>query len=237
VNAINSHASTDRLPLATGIIGIIIMVLFAVSNFALGGVDPPKPEASAQEVANFFVDHAGNEEWGVGMRFIVFLLLAPFLLGLARHVRGDDALTGALAALAVIGAVWLLTTGTVANTFESILVYERANLAAEPELARLLNIAMNALYSIAILPHALVIGCLSYAGLRTRVFPVWLVAIGCFQVVTGLIGGVTLAQGLKWNTFTDLTFGLSFFAFALWYLLASLVMVVAGTKADWRRLS
>jgi hypothetical protein len=89
---------------------------------------------------------------------------------------------------------------------------------------------MHAFFEVAVLPHALVIVCLSEAGRRTGRLPGWLVLLGYFQAATGIVGGVALARALEGGTFFNLTFGLSFFSFALWYLAAAVVLVAAGGR-------
>jgi hypothetical protein len=225
----------DRSTLVCGGAGLLIMVLFTISNFALGDWNPPKPTASADEISRFFLDHGPTLAWAVGMRYGVFLLLPIFLFGVARFVAGDSGLARSLGVIALVGAAWLVATGTVANTLESILIFERDDLASQADLARLAAIGMNAFFDVAVLPHALVIFCLSEAGRRTRALPGWLVALGYFQAATGVIGGVALVAALHHGTFWNLTFGLSFFAFALWYLAAAVILVSAGLRGVARR--
>lgn len=230
MNQSSETQGAEQFTLVAGLVGLAIIALFVISNFVLGDVDPPKTDADAREIADFFSQ--AKIEWAAGMRYIIFFLFPIFAFGLARYVRREDELAGVLAGIALLATAWLVATGTVANTMESIMLYEGERLANEPEFARVLNTGMNAFFNAAILPHALLISCLSLAGWRTKTLPAWLSAIGGFQLVTGLIGGAALARGLDWDTFTDLTFGLSFFAFAVWYLLASVVLVVAWMRRE-----
>jgi hypothetical protein len=229
----------DRFLFGCGVAGLAIFVLFTVSNFALGDWEPPKPTAGSGEIARFFVANGPKLEWAVGMRFAVFFLLPIFLYGVALWVRHGDAVAESLSRIALIGAAWLVAVGTVANTLEAMLVFAKGDLASEPELAHLASLGMNALFGVAVLPHALIIASLSEAGRRTRSLPMPLVVLGYFQAVTGLVGAVALGQVLEQGLFFDLTFGLSFFAFALWYLGAAVVLVLAADgrmrRADFAR--
>lgn len=225
-------STRDGFGLWCGIAGVAAMVLFVVSNFALGDWDPPLPSASASEIADFFVGEGAKLEWAVGIRYVVFVLLAILLYGVARHVQGTDRLAGSFSRLALVGTAWLVATGTVANTLEAILIYQRDELASQPDLARLASLGMNALFGAAILPHVLIIGSLSWAALRTKTLPVLLIFLGGFQVATGLLGGAALVRTFPHDPFFNLTFGLSFFAFALWYLGSSLVLIVASSRAQ-----
>jgi hypothetical protein len=165
------------------------------------------------------------------MRYLVFLLLPIFLYGVALRVAGNQVVSKSLARIALIGVAWLVATGTVANTLESILIFARGDLATEPELAHLSSLGMNALFGIAVLPHALVIGALSEAGRRTRTLPLPLVVLGYFQAITGILGGIALGRALEHGWFFNLTFGLSFFAFALWYLAAAVLLLTTRPVA------
>jgi hypothetical protein len=230
-----SPKSGDRLLLGCGIAGLAVIVLFVVSNFALGDWEPPEPAASSTEISRFFADNGARLEWAVGMRYLVFFLLPIFLYGVVLSVQGADQVAKSLSRIALIGTAWLVAVGTVANTLESMLIYTRANLGSEPQFAHLSSLGMNALFGIAIIPHALIIGALSEAGRRTRTLPLPLIVLGYFQAVTGLIGGVALGQALDQGWFFNLTFGLSFFAFALWYLGAALVLVTGALRHKAKR--
>jgi hypothetical protein len=220
----------DGLLLCCGFAGLAAIVLFAISNFALGDWAPPEPSASPTEISRFFVDNGPRLAWAVGMRYLVFFLLAIFLYGVALWVQDAEPVARSLSRIALIGTAWLVAVGTVANTLESMLIYARGDLASEPQLAHVSSLGMNALFDIAIIPHALVIGALSEAGRRTKTLPLPLVILGYFQAVTGLIGGAALGQALEHGWFFNLTFGLSFFAFALWYLGAALVLVFGARQ-------
>lgn len=222
----------DRFIFGCGLAGLAVFVLFTISNFALGDWQPPEPSASPAEIARFFVANGSKLEWAVGMRYAVFFLLPIFLYGVSLWVRGGDGSAESLSRLALIGVTWLVATGTVANTLESMLIFAKSDLASQPDLAHLSSLGMNALFQAAILPHALVIASLSEAGRRTRTLPKPLVLLGYFQAVTGVLGAVALGQTLDQGLFFKLTFGLSFFAFALWYLGAAVVLVLAvGQRA------
>jgi hypothetical protein len=225
-----SRVAVDRLLLGCGLAGLAAMVLFAVSNFVLGDWAPPEPSARPSEIARFFVDNGPRLEWAVGMRYLVLFLLPIFLYGVALWVQGAEPVARSLSRIALIGTAWLVAVGSVANTLEAMLVYARSDLASEQQFAHVSSLGMNALFGIAIIPHALIIGGLSEAGRRTKTLPLPLVILGYFQAVTGLIGGAALGRALEHGWFFNLTFGLSFFAFALWYVGAALVLVHGTTK-------
>jgi hypothetical protein len=220
----------DRFLLGCGLAGLAVIVLFSVSNFALGDWAPPEPSASPTEISHFFNDNGSRLELAVGMRYLVFFLLPIFLYGVALWVRGTEPIAKALSRIALIGTAWLVAVGSVANTLESMLIYARQDLASEPQLTHVSSLGMNALFGIAVIPHALIIGGLSEAGRRTKTLPLPLVILGYFQAVTGLVGGAGLGRALEHGWFFNLTFGLSFFAFALWYLGAALVLVVGASR-------
>lgn len=69
---------------------------------------------------------------------------------------------------------------------------------------------MNGLFLAAILPHALIIGSLSLAGLRTKTLPVLLIILGGFQAVAGALGAFALPQTFEQGPHFYATFGLSF---------------------------
>lgn len=215
-----------------GVGGVAAMMLFVIANFALGDFEPPPPSSSGSEVAEFFAESGSKIEWAAGLRFVIFLLLAFLLYGVARHVQGKDRVAGAFSRLALMGTVWLLAVGTVANTFESILVFESAGLGSQPELARLANLAMNGLFQASIVAHIVIIGCLSLAALRTKKLPPLLIGLGGFQVITGLLGAVGLAATFSMGWFFYVTFGVSFVAFALWYLWAGIVLIVESRRVS-----
>jgi hypothetical protein len=222
--------TVDRFLLGCGLAGLAVIVLFAVSNFALGDWAPPEPSASPAEISRFFLVNGPRLEWAVGMRYLVFFLLPIFLYGVSLWVRGAEPVARSLSRIALIGTAWLVAAGSVANTLESMLIYARGDLVSEPQLAHVSALGMNALFGIAVVPHALIIGGLSEAGRRTKTLPLPLVILGYFQAVTGLIGGAALGRALEHGWFFNLSFGLSFFAFALWYLGAALVLVLGASK-------
>ncbi len=221
----------DRITLITGLIGLVITALAFVINVIVVGLDGPGPNASAAEFGEFVDDNARALEIDAGQRFLVFLLFVPFIVGLTRHVAGEDERVRVLAPIALIGAAWVAATGTIANTLYSIAIFEGERLTTEPELARLLNLAQYALFSAAVLPHALIIGSFSTAGLRTKTLPTWLAVVGYLQVCTALVAAVTLARALEGRSASEAAAGLATVGFALWYLLVSGLLIAAW----WRR--
>jgi hypothetical protein len=233
-DAADEQRDRDRFLFTCGLAGLASIVLFTISNFALGDWQPPKPSASPAEIARFYLAHGAKLEWAVGMRYAVFLLLPTFLYGVALYVRDRDPIAQALSQVALIGVAWLVATGMIANTLEAMLIFAKGDLASQPEFAHLSSLGSNALFGVAVLPHALVIGSLSEAGRRTSTLPMALVVLGYFQAITGVLGAVALGQALRQGLFFDLTFGLSFFAFALWYLGAAVTLVLATRRAAGR---
>lgn len=226
-------AEADRFTFVAGIVGIVLILGFVVSNFGLADVPNwPANDATADELADFFSTRAGKLQWEAGLRFMELFLLPFFAIGVARHVRGNRTDTRMLAAVALIGQVWLMATGLAANSFESVLIFQADELSAEPEFARAMFLSMTVLFAIAVLPWALTILCFSEAGRRTRTLPrsIWLV--GYVQAATGVISGAMLTQTLEDNLAAAAGF-VAFLAFALWVLLVAIHLL---RSSRWRHL-
>jgi hypothetical protein len=224
----------DRSALVAGVTGLVIIVAFSISNFVLADIpDWPNADASADEIADFFGERSRRLQWESGLRYLEFALVPFFAVGVARHVRGARADTNFLTTVALMSQVWLIATGTGANTFESLLIYRADDLANQPELTQTMFLAMTGLFAVALLPWAVTIFCLSEAGRRTRTLPrpVWI--IGYVQAIAGTVAAVAVVQLLEDGPVAAAEL-VAFLGFALWILLVTVHLLRAARSATTR---
>jgi hypothetical protein len=235
----SDNAGSDRGTLATGVLGLLIAAVGLTANAITGGLDVPSLDAPGEEIAAYADRYSTQLAWDVGLRFLIlFALFLPFCLGMARHVAGGDELSGWLARIPPLAAIWLAAVGGTANTLEAVAVFDHERLAASPELARLLYMLTGAFFLLALLPHATVVLSLSEAGRRSGRLPLWLCAGGYAVGGISFVAVLTLPQaGGELDASPAGMLALSAFAgTTLWYLLASLVLVVSWLRSPARSL-
>ena len=224
----------DRGTLATGVAGLLITALGVTANAVSGGLELPPPDAGGGELVEFVRAHETGLRWDVALRYVIlFALFVPFVVGLKRHVQGGDEIARHLANIAALAAVWLVATGGTANTLEAVVVFDHERLAAEPGVARLLNLLIGSFFLLTLFPHAAVIGSLSEAGRRTGALPLWLCLLGFAQVAASL-GAVLLlpeSGGYVDSSIAGVLAGVGFIGSGLWYGAAGVVLVVAWVRS------
>lgn len=230
--------STDRSrstneTLATGVaLVIMIAATFIVSGFA-GGDSAPGPDATTAEIAAFLRDYRAGLQWDLALRFFILaVLFLPISIGLSRHVRGGDR-TWFLPRMVPYLAVWLMAVGAIANTVLGMLLFEGDRLLDEPAVARILLLAITALFLLAMLPHGAIIGVVSEAGRRTGTLPIWLCGLGYLVSLACLLAvlAMPLSLGFVDSSAPGVAAGIAYAANGPWYLITGIVLVVQG----WRR--
>jgi hypothetical protein len=235
----SDNGGIDRGTLATGVLGLLIAAVGLTANAISGGLDVPPLDAPGEEIAAFADKYSTQLAWDVGLRFVIlFALFLPFCLGMSRHVRGGDELAGWVARVPPLAAIWLAAVGGTANTLEAIAVFDHERLAASPELARLLYILTGAFYLLTLLPHAAVVGSLSEAARRTGRLPLWLCVGGYAVVAVSFVAVLTMphSAGQLDSSLAGVVAVSAFAGVTLWYLLASIVLVVWWVRSPARSL-
>ena len=226
------HAHRSSGTLATGVALVIMMVsTFIVNGFA-GGDSAPGPDATTEEIVTFLRHYRAGLQWDLALRFFILaVLFLPVGIGLARHVRGGER-TWLLPRMIPHLAVWLMAVGAIANTVQGMLLFEGDRLLDEPAVARILLLAITALYLLAMLPHGAIIGVVSEAGRRTRTLPIWLSGLGYLVSVVCLFAVLTmpLSLGFVDSSAPGVAAGVAYGAIGPWYLITGIVLIVKARR-------
>jgi len=205
--------------------GIGAIVLFAVGFFVIP--EPPDPDATAGEVAGYFVEEQDGIQVGAAFLAASGLALLWFLATLTAVMRRAE--SGPRLSSTVFGAGVIAIGSFLAGvTALAVGAYRPANMQASPELAQALldfdRLAVG-VGSLVLAGFFLAIGVLS---LREKALPGWL-------GWTALVAALLVAFGIGSIFSTDgvfaadgvLGFWAGLVAFAAWILAASITLVEA----------
>jgi len=212
----------DRSGRWAAVSGFLFVALSVAGTIAIGN-QPDNSKKDAVQTLTAYFSKSSNQN-RAGLAYVLLLLslffFLWFLAGLRTRLRGSEAEPGSLSTLAVAGGVMFASLAAGAAIFSTAV---GTNLSY----ADAYKLDPNEAILFQSLGYALLVGALLGAGVlmfstwalarRTRAVPVWLAWVGF------VFGIATL--GLFFTAFFTIL------AFALWVLLASVVMLMPGSAA------
>ena len=209
-------AMWDKLAAAGGIIGV---VLFVVAIFIVG--EPPRTNADAALVADFFQDNRDQVLWALFLQGLGVVAVIWFIGALGAAMR--DAGEGRLAAVMGIAfAITVSIAGTAALVRGSLAfsIAEDADSGIAQSLFQLSGYMDNASNVIAAGVYLAVAG----AVVRTGLINIW------WGWVSGLIGLWAIVGATAWNRdgiwSPDEAGLVSFIVFLVWVLVTSILLTM-----------
>jgi len=209
-------ATWDKLAAAGGIIGV---ALFVVAIFIFG--EPPRTNADAASVADFFQDNRDQVLWALFLQGLGVVAVIWFIGALGAAMR--DAGEGRLAAVMGIAfAITVSIAGTAALVRGSLAfsIAEDADSGIAQSLFQLSGYMDNASNVIAAGVYLAVAG----AVVRTGLINIW------WGWVSGLIGLWAIVGATAWNRdgiwSPDEAGLVSFIVFLVWVLVTSILLTM-----------
>jgi hypothetical protein len=202
--------------------GVVFVVLNIVSFIAAGS--PPSRDASAADIAKYFVDN----ETGIKVGAIVFaisLLFGLWWIGSVWRVISRLEPSGPrLAVIAVLGFVMSGAMAAVAQAFFTAPALRIESLGATGEFVFVLGNVMFGMITVTTAGHTLALGALA---LWTKFVPVWLGYIAFVSAAAGLLGaGAAGSESGIWGIFAVV----GFLLWLLWVLIASILLYRSSAK-------
>lgn len=197
----------------------VFLVLLLLGALAVGADSVPSSAAPAADIASFFANHRQGHILNMSLATLGgFFFYPAFVATLWSALRRSEGEGGTYSTLALLGGLGLLPPLLV-----QAVAWGAAAVPAQvdPSAARALFDVGNLAFAVVPFPIALVIGATSMVGLRTALLPRWLALSGVTLAVVLVVTGVA-APGLVAAP--------GFFAFGLWMLLVSALLVRAARR-------
>jgi hypothetical protein len=209
--------SVERLAAATG--GAFV-VLFIAAFFSVTASPPDHGDPSAKFVAYYTDHHTGGKISSI-LFGLALVALLWFLGSVARALR--DAGEPRLAAVAHGSGVATVSVAAVIGAVQASLYYAVASDA--PGAVKAFWDVLIVLETLIGFPVAALVGAVSVAAWRSRLFPVWFAALGGVAALVALVGGGALkAKGFY---SPEGAYGLiSLIVFLAWTLVTSVLLVM-----------
>jgi hypothetical protein len=201
--------------------GIIFVVLSLVAGLMPG--TPPKTGDSAVKIADFIADKGDRLRWAGYLGALAVVALFWFLGGVWRVLRRAEGGNPRLTVVAVIGAVFASVMATLGGLGLAVLGITGAAGAGGPQTTRFLYILSTNVTVATVFGMAVFIAAFSVVILRTGFLPKVLGWIGALIALLAIASGGIVASTR--DVFFDLSFG-AFFAFSLWLLVVSVMMLL-----------
>ena len=207
-----------------GVAGLLTALTALTLNFLLVA---PAPEFNAPvgEIASYVAEHADGLALSNRLRYVVYLFLVFFGVGLYRLVvglgQGDD---GAWATIGLLGTIWIAAAGTVANSVEAAGIWQAHSAAEQPQLLIAIWGISGALFIAVQLGWGSLMLGFSVAGRLTGMMPLWLVGLGIVSAATCFVGAIGVLSVMR-GGWVELPAFASFALFSVWVAATSILML------------
>jgi hypothetical protein len=201
--------------------GIVFVVLTLVAGLMPG--TPPKTGDSAAKIAEFVTDKSGELRWAAYLGGLAIVAFFWFLGGVWRVLRRAEGGNPRLTVVAVIGAVFASVMGTLGGLELAVLGITGVAGAGGTKTTRFLYILSTNVAVATVFGMAVFVGAFSAVILRSGFLPKVLGWIGAVIALLAIASGGIVASTR--DVFFDLSFG-AFFAFSLWLLVVSVMMLL-----------
>ena len=189
------------------LIGAVVYLLEWVAIFAAGDSGPVLPGTSVTDTVQTYADGAGGQAWMAGWFSLVLIGRIALAVGIrdafrrfARQLPFADLAVGAM----VVSVILEIATYAVAGGAGYL-----ADNAGDPTAIVALDAAAAWLNLVIFAPIGVFLAAMSWAMLRSRLFPAWMSWLGLVAGGVGMAGGVLNAPAYGTGGFYDLSDGLS----------------------------
>jgi hypothetical protein len=216
----------ERLGAATGIVSVLLFV----GAFAVAPESPEIGTATDQEIRSYFVDHSMDLRLSVVLVAASSLFLLWFLGSLRARLVAAEGAPGRLAPIAfgaglLTVATYLVTAGQLVEGVGSSAKMATYDAATLRSILITSELAWGAV-GVGTLTRAALLGAASLVALRFGGLPKWLGWVGALFAAGSFVGIFTLLGANPTEDGPlDTVWFLSWLAFNLWVLLASIVLV------------
>lgn len=205
----------DRIAASTGILAVVILAV----GFSTSGANPSW-SASGSSIAH---DYASHRDSGLTSVIIVGIGLMALIwfaatLGSVLRANGEDR----LGLVVVAGAATFVSIFAIAGVVQWTLFYGSAG--GDPLLTKALFQMQSLAASLAFLPLALMVFAFALATARSKILPVWSVAISALAALIIVIGVGTVAQSDFFSPNGGYIF-IALLALAVWLVATSIVLM------------
>ena len=203
-STLGSDRTDGALVRLGGLLGFLNFGIFVVVNFLLIGDLPPDGAGSA-ELKAYISDQADSMAIANGLRNLAFFCFAFFAAAVYTLIgRSKTPIGKAWGIVGLLGAVALMTLGTLANAFQTLIFVNIDGLSERAEIFQLLWNLSRLLFRTAqaVFAGIFFVG-FSIAGCRSAVMPRWLAVLGLVAAAAALVTAVGIASvmagGWAWN--------------------------------------
>jgi hypothetical protein len=181
----------ERLALASGILFVAVQIATVAFNVVFFLTTHPPMDASPQETARGFAEHATMVEIGTYLYVLQVPFLLVFLGGLFGVLRRAEGGSGALA-ISVLGAgiamVVIASTGALISSLTPII----GQLGGEGATVKAIDAMTPLALALSAFPRAVLLGATSIVILESRIAPRWIGWAGLVLVLISLVSTGTL---------------------------------------------
>jgi len=206
-SALGSDRMDGALMRLGGLLGFLNFAIFVVVNFLLIGDLPPDGAGSA-ELKAYISDQAAPMAIANGLRNLALFCFSFFAAAVYTLIRrGKTSMAKGWGIVGLLGAVALMTMGTLANAIQTLIFVDIDGLSEQPMIFQLLWNLSRLLFrtSQAVFAGIFFVG-FSIAGWRSAAMPRWLAVLGLIAAATALVTAVgiasVMAYGWAWNVRT-----------------------------------
>ena len=201
--------------------GIIFVVLLLVAGLMPGS--PPKTGDSAAKIADFIADKGDRLRWAGYIGALAVVAFFWFLGGVWRVLRRAEGGSPRLTVVALSGALFASVMATLGGLGLGVLGITGVAGAGGRSTTRFIYILSTNVAVATVFGMAVFVAAFSAVILRTGFLPKVLGWIGAVIAVAAIASGGIVASTRE--VFFDLSFGV-FFAFSLWLLVVSVMMLL-----------
>ena len=201
--------------------GIIFVVLLLVAGLMPGS--PPKTGDSAAKIADFIADKGDRLRWAGYIGALAVVAFFWFLGGVWRVLRRAEGGSPRLTVVALSGALFASVMATLGGLGLGVLGITGVAGAGGRSTTRFIYILSTNVAVATVFGMAVFVAAFSAVILRTGFLPKVLGWIGAVIALVAIASGGIVASTS--DVFFDLSFG-AFFAFSLWLLVVSVMMLL-----------
>lgn len=217
----------ERLALASGILFVAVQIATVAFNVAFFLTTHPPMDASPQEAARAFAEHATMVEIGTYLYVLQLPFLLPFLGGLFAVLRRAEGGSGALSVSALGAGVAMVVIASMGALISS-LTPTIGQLGGDAATVKAIDGMTPLALALSAFPRAVLLGATSVVLLEGRIAPGW---IGWTGLALGLISLVSTGTLVAPALFPFLALGT--LLFVVW-VAALTVALLRSTRTEIR---
>ncbi len=217
----------ERLALASGILFVAVQIATVAFNVAFFLTTHPPMDASPQETARGFAEHATMVEIGTYLYVLHLPFLLVFLGGLVGVLRRAEGDSGALA-ISVLGAGIAMVVIASMGALISSLTPTIGQLGGDGATVKAIDAMTPLALALSAFPRAVLLGAASVVVLESGIAPRW---IGWAGLVLGFVSLVSTGTLVAPELFPFLALGT--LLFVVWVLALTVALLRSTRTESW----